>query len=137
MKVTLIPPDKLDSILGSVSKYIENAIEYSNNEVTIDSIVKELYTGYKQLWVISDDRFKIVGACVTELSNYPNKRVVRIILLGGTGLDSWAKLVSDTIGSWGKGFGATAIEVIGRKGWIRVLEKQGYKLAYFHLLKEV
>ena len=137
MKIVRIPPGDTTTVYRFVAQDIQRALDFSHGETTHESILQELYNDLKQLWVIYDDEYAIVGAGLTEHITYPTKRIVRIVMLGGSRLKEWKELFEGTIVDFAKMLGCSGIEIIGRKGWIRVLKNLGYKPTYYHLLKEI
>lgn len=135
-KVILIPIQDVTSVFPSVEQFIKQAIEHANGETNIQGVFRQLLAGQKQLWVIAQN-YVATAAAITEVTNYPTMRVVRIVFLGGDGLDKWSSKVDETVSQWARIVNAKRVEVIGRKGWERHLKSRGYKPAYVHLLKEL
>lgn len=132
-----IPENRIPEIFNTVAPFIQRALNESNGELTLQHVYIDLINARKQLWVISDENYKTHAVAVTEIVQYPAKRIARIIFLGGEGLERWSKLLSDTVIEHAREYGATCVEVIGRKGWDRFLKGMGYKTKYYHLVREV
>jgi hypothetical protein len=80
--------------------------------------------GNGQLWLAfeGDD---VLSAYVTEIYQYPRKRVVRALFAGGKPgtMDRWLEPMVAAIERWAREtWQCQGIEAIGRKGWTRVLD---------------
>jgi hypothetical protein len=136
-KVINIPPQGVDNVWGYAGEQIDRALEGGHGEITEEDVYYQAIQGQKQLWIISNDKYKPVGACITEMADYPRKRVVRILMLGGQGLRQWSDDLQAKIEEWAIQIGAKSIEVVGRKGWARYLTRYNYEPAYTYLIKEM
>jgi hypothetical protein len=63
---------------------------------------------------------------VTHLAIRPLRRTLQFLYVSGRNMDAWLPLI-DLIERWAAMQGATKAEVVGRKGWMRVLRRQGYR----------
>jgi hypothetical protein len=56
---------------------------------------------------------------VTEIKQYPRKRVLDVIFGGGTNMDRWIKPLVETIDRHAREAGCEAVVCIGRPGWLK------------------
>lgn len=120
---------RLMEAFDQAAPMLEPALSHMNGELLLEDVRERVLLGDMQLWLGEG------YAAVTEVLNYPRRRVVLVHLAGGElaplveadgELVKFAKLVE-----------ATGIEIIGRKGWVRALRDRGYREAAVHLFKEV
>jgi hypothetical protein len=81
-------------------------------------------SGGGQLWLAVDGE-EAIAAYVTEIYQYPRKRVVRALFAGGkTGtMQRWLEPMVAAIEHWAREqWGCQGIEAVGRKGWSRMLD---------------
>lgn len=90
-----------------------------NGDHTATSIKRALDKGDLQLWCHFGGE-KMDAAAVTEIADYPKRRVCMIVLLGGEGLPNWLPYL-ETIEAWAKEKGAHVLRIEGREEWARVL----------------
>ena len=125
------PTDYTDTSLldewDRCSAWLEAALYYSNGTHTIDDVLETVQRGDAQFWHYPD------AAVVTEIMDYPQKRVLRYWLAGGN-LKTLLK-VEPSIRHWSQLWGCVGIEIIGRKGWHRVLK--GFKQTGIILAKDM
>jgi len=131
MQIIVKPTDCSDTSLSDewdrCSAWLEAALYYSNGTHTIDDVLEIVQRGDAQFWHYPD------AAVVTELMDYPQKRVLRYWLAGGN-LKTLLKAES-SIRYWSQLWGCVGIEIIGRKGWHRVLK--GFKQTGIILAKDM
>ena len=137
MKIIFITPQDAPEIFPKVKDFIGKALDRGHGEVSIDDIFFHVLQGIKQLWIVSDDKYKPMAAAITEINNYPQKRVMRILMLAGSGLDIWCEELENKFVEFAHKWQAKSIEVIGRKGWERQLKQYGYNQWYSYLGKDL
>lgn len=76
------------------------------------------------------------SACITEILQYPRKRVLHYFLIGGD-LDELVELMEPRITAWAKAIGCSAVSGAGRKGFERVFKKSGFEPAWTVILKDI
>jgi len=89
-----------------------------------DDIKKFLEDRDMQLWIVLDDE-KIKNITVTEIINFPRKKVCRIVFCTGEDYEEWAgciKLLED----WARSQDAE-LQPFARPGWEKSLGQLGYK----------
>jgi len=109
--------------------WIEGALAYSGGTHDFDDIAAGIETGRFQLWPAPD------GCLVTEIINYPKKRVLNVFLAGG----KMAQIIdmNDAVCAWGKAHGCDTITINGRPGWAKVAAPFGWKPIFTALEKDL
>ena len=78
------------------------------------------------MWIAYDDAvFK--GLVVTEIVTYPQRKLLSMHFCGGIELKEWKDPMLKLLQRYGKDMGCDGIESVGRPGWGKVFEKDGYK----------
>ena len=129
--VTRVPSEDLLFIWSQVSPLLEKALDET---YTIKDILYGLSNDTMQLF-ISWNNNKVESAVVTEIANYPNAKILRYFLAGGTNLNNWLERIQEKIEKFAKQNECTHLEVAGRKGWVRKLK--GYQMKAIILSKEI
>lgn len=109
--------------------HLQAALDRGHGEMALTDVLDRLLDGDLQLW--SSPEY----AAVTEVINYPQKRVVLVHLAGG----SMEGVVGDEgdLVKFAQAVGATGIKIIGRRGWVKALADRGYHESSVSLFKEV
>lgn len=91
------------------------AIEREGTHTERD-VFDRIVDGHAQLWSAS------ASACVTELVEYPRRKVCRV-WLGGGDLDEMVEVLCPAVQAWAREHGCSRAEVNGRR-WCRLLGGQ-------------
>lgn len=98
---------------------IESALAYSGGTHTFDDVAQMVIEGKAQIWPAQR------GVAITEIIEYPRKRVLHVFLAAGE-LDQLLDMIQSAE-DWGRTQGCTSLTMSGRFGWQRVLDKHGFK----------
>ena len=90
-----------------------------------------------QLWMISREDKRIVGAGTTQIITYPQQTACRIVTLAGSEFDEWREEAHAIIEAWAKDVGCNCIENYVRKGFVPKLKEMGYRHRYSVLHKDI
>lgn len=109
--------------------WLEAALELSGGTHTLDDVVQAIIKGEMQFWPAPK------GCAVTEIVNYPRKKVLHIFLAGG----EMEQIIDmdDSAVEFAKMNGCTGMSIAGRKGWKRVLKDKGYEETFTVLGKDI
>jgi hypothetical protein len=99
--------------------HIEAALEYSGGTHVYEDVEAAILSGRMQLWPGSK------SMAVTEIVEYPRKRVLNCFLAAGD-MDEIVDMISSAA-AWGRAQGCESLTLSGRKGWERVLSPHGFK----------
>ena len=108
-----------------VCPFIANALEYAQDDYTLDQVKVYLSTGQWIMIVASNEINEVVGASTITFHNYPNDRVAFVATLGGkfiSNIDNFNQFKEIL-----KGFGATKVQGATRKSVARLWHKAGFK----------
>ena len=129
--VTRVPSEDVEFIWSQIKPLLEKALDET---YTISDIYKGLLDDRMQLFISwNDDR--VESAVVTEIAQYPQSKVLRYFLAGGTNLDNWLERIQKIIEKFAKQENCTHLEVAGRKGWVKKLK--GFRVKAYLLNKEI
>lgn len=103
----------LDEELERCKPWIESALALSGGTHLFQDVVECVKLGTMQLWNAPK------GCMVTEILEYPRKKVLHIFLAGGD--LGQIKDFSDSAIYFGKLNGCTAMTLAGRRGWVKAL----------------
>jgi len=124
--ITQVPVEDLEFIWSQVKPQIEKALDGSYSSCDILEYIKQ---NRMQLWISWNDG--IEASFVTEVCDYPQLRVLRWVLAGGSNMESWLDLVTSKVEDWAKRNNCQRLEIVGRKGWTKVLRDYEPQAVYF------
>tara|TARA_R110000851_G_scaffold152505_1_gene294209 strand:- start:16 stop:405 length:390 start_codon:yes stop_codon:yes gene_type:complete len=125
-----VPEKDLHIIWNEVEPLIKKALD---DCYTTDDILQGLANNSFQLFISWNN--KVESAVVTEVAQYPQKKILRYFLAGGNNLNNWLEPIQETIEKFAKHNNCNSIEVAGRKGWARKLK--GYEQKIYLFSKEL
>ena len=121
-----------------LTPFIAPAIEQSFGEMEISDVFESILHETEKVWLVCErDSGKLVGVAVTEVTKYPACQRLRVVFLGGSDMDGWRDQLDESFCAFCEEHKLSDIEVVGRKGFTRSLEKLGYCPTYTVLLKSM
>ncbi len=105
--------------LSDYRPQIEAALVYADASHTYDDVAAMVAAGQAQFWPGP------ASVVITEVVAFPRKKVLNIFLAGGVMREIWELM--PIIEAWAKAQGCVSAQVIGRKGWGRVLARDGWQ----------
>jgi len=124
-----VPEKDIHIIWNEVEPLIKKALDdtYSARDI-LDGLVKNSF----QLFISWEK--KVESAVITEVVQYPQKKILRYFLAGaeGNNLNNWLEPIQQEIEKFAKLNNCQAIEVAGRKGWARKLKGYEQKIYLFN-----
>ena len=125
-----VPKEDLHIIWNEIEPLIKKALD---DCYTADDILKGLVFEKFQLFISWEN--KVESAVVTEVAQYPQKKILRYFLAGGNNINNWLEPIQEKIEKFAKLNNCNSIEVAGRKGWARKLK--GYEQKVYLFNKEL
>jgi len=128
--IVKVPQEDLHIVWNEVEPLIKKALDdtYTARDI-LDGLVKNSF----QLFISWED--KVESAVITEVIQYPQKKVCRYFLAGGSNMNNWLEPIQQEIEKFAKYNQCDAIEVAGRKGWLRKLK--GYEQKIYLMSKKL
>ena len=125
-----VPKEDLHIIWNEIEPLIKKALD---DCYTADDILKGLVFEKFQLFISWEN--KVESAVVTEVAQYPQKKILRYFLAVGNNINNWLEPIQEKIEKFAKLNNCNSIEVAGRKGWARKLK--GYEQKIYLFSKEL
>lgn len=122
-----VPLEDLPHIWPQVVHWIDAALEYDGDHTSYDAKCMIEDTG-AQLWIIDVD-YGLLGTAITQINIAPQRKVLTVWVVGGSGLDLWVGPLEDTLSRFALEKGCQAIQMIGRRGWKKHLGPLGWNEA--------
>ena len=113
--IEAIAPDRVAFVWPEAEPLLRKACDRTGERTTHDVLVS-LVSGHAQLWRVHNRAW-----AVSEIVNYPRKKVANLTLVAGSGAPQWAHELQDAIVQWAKHYQADEVRVVGRRGWLRWL----------------
>ena len=131
----LMQPPGVDISWDRIAALLLTGREYWEKYTSLEDIKERIKKGQYQLW-LAEDLGGPYLAMLSTIDIYPKQKVLRIFWMGGQRLESALPLL-DFIELWAHRSGCEMVEVMGRWGWMRVLDKFGYMPKSILLVKDI
>lgn len=129
LEISLVPIGHISKTIPSLLGYLEESESWSGGRSKVDDILRFLLAGQMQLWVVfSKDEQQIYGHIITEVKQYPQFKmlVIQYCCIESHYMQYVEDKMQDIAERFAKDSGCVGIELVGRLGWGKKLEKFGY-----------
>lgn len=132
MEPVLIAKENVPTMLQVIGQDIEAVVDaFTLGHCDYSSVVRDLCTEHRQLWVLATDEMHIQGWLVTKIQALAYGKRLVLDLFGGHGIfddNDMALLLSHLtkIETWAEQYGATETLAYARPGLRRKLKKHGF-----------
>ncbi len=127
-QVRPVPPAIVPAVWPQVLPMIKAALAHSGGEREPGDILQMLTTDAALLWLVMDPA--LVGCCVTNVAQWPRKKIATAIIIAGDGWDDWGASLAEAVIAWARDLGCDALDGWGRDGWPKKLTPLGFKRLY-------
>jgi len=123
----------IDDLWPTLEHMLERVADHKVNQNDIYNFVMD---GTWTLWVCQiPETLEVTSVIITEFIHYPQVTNLRVIFLSGDD-ENWAYGMS-VFEDFARINQCHDVEVLGRKGWERVLKDRGFKLNHITLSKRI
>lgn len=116
--VRLPPLDELAERWKAIAPLLAKSTRRAGGAYEPIDLLRGAFAGQFGIWVCEVDG-EIQGAVVTEIKQYPRKRVLDVIFGGGNNMAQWIEPLVETIDRHARETGCEAVVCIGRPGWLK------------------
>ena len=128
LKVVIVTEDYLQTVFPHVEEYIDNALQFSHGDYTVDEARVYITTGQWQLMIAVDEENAVHGCAVISYFNRPRARVAFVVASGGRFITD--KEVIQQFYDLLRMHGATCVEAAARKAMAKLLKRSGFDEKY-------
>ena len=129
MEVSLVPPEYVEDMWPRIFPHLSKAAEYTFGRYEPEDIIEFVLSGQAHLWVAFDED-AIKGVTITRFWQYPRKKCLDMVFIGGDEGFSWKEEMLVMLQRWAYESGCDAIESSGRPAFARVFKDDGYRLLW-------
>jgi len=129
LDIALIPYGAVAGTISAIMPYLVESAKRSKGRSSVDDILRFLFTGEMQLWVVFDDETKEAhGQFITQVKQYPQFKmlVIQYAAMLPNKMAQIEPLMQEYAKTYAVDAGCKGIEFVGRPGWKKHAEKYGY-----------
>jgi hypothetical protein len=125
MSVEILPvaPEHVRRVWPLVDKYVADALVFTRGAFEASDVCALCERGNMQLWIATRGN-EVLAALVSEITDYPRKRIIGVPFIGGKELRSWFRKALYTIEAWSKEMGCVGMQGGARRGWGRLAKME-------------
>lgn len=135
LNVQLVPLSLIHETWPLVEGYLEDALQWGEDDYTIEQVRQNIAEGKWMLVVAVDKDQRIHGAAAINIYNMPNFRVAFVVAIGGrliSNQETYAQLCALL-----KSFGATRIRGVARESIARLWKRYNFRERYIMVEAEI
>lgn len=126
--LSLVPTDKVKALWPIVAPLLAPAVKYTAGRSDLRALFEELSDQRQLLWVIRDDAAeRIVAALTTREAHYARRKTLVVDFVGGKHMRDWVEMASGIFRAYARDAGLSGVEMLGRRGWSKVLKSCGWQ----------
>ena len=135
-----VPKQYFHLVWDEAKEHLRRFEKRARGRCTVDDIGKMILLGEQQLWIVLDEDQKIIGSVVTQVWEYPRKKVTEIVACGGNSDNELYEYIFQSMSvleDFALENDCDVLKIEGRKGWLRPLSKLGFEQTAILLEKEI
>lgn len=122
------PHEKIAVYHPQITAAFAKLAEQYPHDVSVRGLAEAAISGAQQLWLVREgEEFKSFCLTETKTNDATGYKSVVITSLAGEGGQELAPLVAE-VEKWAASIGANEVQVVGRWGWKRGFEREGYRM---------
>ena len=125
--VCSVPTENISQAWPIVQPQVARALAQGLGEYDLVDVWTALLRGDAQLWLATGEDKAIIGVAVTEVVDYPRRKLCNLWIIAGTGLEQWKEGLQH-IESWAVSRGCSGLLATCRPGLVKVAMRQGFRV---------
>lgn len=128
-RIYIVDPENIIGMLPVLTPWLQKMARWSGGRRTVEDIVRRVVTREALLWVTKNAEGTPNGALVTHIEAYPRMRMLSVDHCAGERgqMDDIANEMYEALEKFSKFNQCEGVEFVGRPGWVKHVEKRGYK----------
>jgi hypothetical protein len=119
---------EFDQVWEEIRPMLLKTLEYSDGKYLPEDIYQSIKNNDMQLWVVYD-KTGLLSFCITQILNYPQKKILSLPFVGGKEMFRWLNL-TEIIKEFAREKKCDFAEGYARDGWLKVLKPLGFEKSY-------
>ena len=138
IKISAVPADMVGDYWEKALPLFSKAFKYCAHKVYPSDVYDDIQKGDQTLWIVFEDLpSNMIGAFTIRVKSYPAGVSLCGEHLGGERLEEWADKLFEIMEVYAKDLGIKNLELIGRRGWEKILSPKGWSSKLVMFEKEI
>lgn len=135
MKIEIVPSGAIEDARNVIGEFLCKQID-EDGRFHFEDIMIGLKSGAMSLWLVSGEASPCAAA-VTMFVDYPRRTDLYVMFIRGTRMAEWCDDLVKYLTDFAQANKCKYIHGGGRRGWIKRLERYGFKQEYCSVQKAV
>lgn len=128
IKISAVPPELVPDYWEIALPLFAKSFRYSSLKINEQDVYEDIMRGNQSLWIVFDESpVNTIGAFTIRVKNYPAGQTLCGEHLGGERLEDWADMLFEIMERYARDLGIKNLELIGRRGWEKILKPKGWE----------
>jgi hypothetical protein len=130
MKILYVSPDNVGTVWPMFKEYAERVLPLTRKRRCATQFLLDLMRNVEMLLVVMGEDGKVIGFCSTAITNYDQIKMLQVRMLAGDFFSDWIDDMHETLEKFAMENNCDGMELIGRRGWVRKLDRFGWREAF-------
>lgn len=135
MKILYVSPENVGAAWPLFKEYAERVLPLTRKRRCATRFLLDLIQNKEILFIVMDDVGKIIGFASSAMVEYDEVKLLQVRMLAGDFFSEWIDEMHETLEKFARENDCNGLELIGRRGWVRKLERFGWREAFITVEK--
>jgi hypothetical protein len=135
MKIMYVSPSNIGACWPMFKEYAERVLPLTRKRRCATRFLFDLMNNQEMLWVVAGDDGKVIGFCSSAFVEYDEVKLLQVRMLAGDFFSEWIEDMHSLLEKFAHENNCDGLELIGRRGWVRKLERFGWREAFITVEK--
>lgn len=126
MRLAVVPSLNIPDVWMKALPHLLKGRTHWDKFYTLNQLRNNLNQGQQQLWILIEES-DVLGVVLTQIDSFPERRILRINYLGGTGFKRKMISCMEAIEEWGREKDCDSVDILGRDEWFPLVKNRGYE----------
>ena len=129
ISIVFVRADDIGAVWPMFKRHAEKVVPLTRKRRCYTGLLMDLMKSSENLWLAMDGG-EVIGFCTSAVVPYDEITLLQVRMLAGDRFDEWIDQMHDVLEDFARENGCGGMELIGRRGWVRKLDRFGWNEAF-------
>lgn len=130
MKILYVSPENVGAVWPMFKEYAERVLPLTRKRRCATRFLLDLMQNKEMLFIVMDDTGKVIGFTSSAIVEYDEVKLLQVRMLAGDFFSEWIDEMHEILEKFARENNCHGMELIGRRGWVRKLERFAWREAF-------
>lgn len=130
MKILYVSPENVGAAWPLFKEYAERVLPLTRKRRCATRFLLDLMQKQEILFIVMNDVGKVIGFASSAMVEYDEVKLLQVRMLAGDFFSEWIDEMHETLERFARENDCDGLELIGRRGWVRKLERFNWREAF-------